>query len=308
MIPAPRLDISAKVIASSICAVTETRIDTLQLRYPRIVHAEFMTHRTFSRNASSSRAIPTTSLLVRDADIFVPTFRRNKPGMQPGDLLTAEQQADADAIWRDMAAYVTAGCRKLADKTGLDIAKQWSNRPLEWFGYIDVVVSSTDWANWDHLRDHDAAQDEIRVLCRAMKEARDAFFPTILAEGEWHLPYINDDDRVLAFQERDKFKASLAPIFTDIDLKISVQEQLLLIVSAARCCRVSYSKHDGTPSTFGEDIERFLKLVPTDDPVHATPVEHQAMPLAHWPAKYQGNFRDFAQFRQFVPHESISEP
>src|SRR6266567_280062 len=302
MIPAPRPDFQAKILASSECWMTGTRLDTLQLRYPRIIHAEVMTHRVFSRNASSSRAIPTTSILVRDADMFVPTFRHNKPGMQPGDHIAEAEQVEAEAIWRDMAAYVTTGCQKLADKNGLNVHKQWTNRPLEWFGYIDVVMSTTDFANWDHLRDHDAAQDEIRVLCRAMKEARDAVTPRILHEDEWHLPYITEEDEVLAYQLRNKFRGPLGRIFEQTTFSIAPQDQLLIVASAARCCRVSFSKHDGSPTSFEEDIERFFKLVPTNDPVHASPLEHQATPLDGWNPKYRGNFRDFAQFRQMVPN------
>ena len=97
LLPLFRNDITAKFIAGS---ETEDgkRIYTLQLRYPRIIHSEFMTHRVMSRNASSSRAIPVQSILVRDEDMFIPNFRMNKPGMQPGDYLTPEAQAEAAAV------------------------------------------------------------------------------------------------------------------------------------------------------------------------------------------------------------------
>ena len=52
------MTITAKVICDSICKQSKIRITTLELEYPRFIHAEFMTHRMFSRNASSSRAIP----------------------------------------------------------------------------------------------------------------------------------------------------------------------------------------------------------------------------------------------------------
>jgi hypothetical protein len=42
---------------------SNTRVTTIALRYPRFVHSEFMTHRQFSRNASSSRAIPVEKML-----------------------------------------------------------------------------------------------------------------------------------------------------------------------------------------------------------------------------------------------------
>jgi hypothetical protein len=56
------VSITAKVIADSI-ADGCPRLITLQLRYPRFIHSEFMTHRAFSRNASSSRAIPVERLI-----------------------------------------------------------------------------------------------------------------------------------------------------------------------------------------------------------------------------------------------------
>jgi hypothetical protein len=169
--------VTVKSIAASVSNATGARIDTLQLRYPRMVHADFMTHRVFSRNASSSRAIPHASLTVRDADIYVPRFRKNKPGMQPGEFLSSAEQAEAERIWREMAAYILERTAELSEKKGLNIHKQWVNRPLEWFGYIEVLVTSTDWSNFDALRDHPAAQDEIEALAKEMKRVRDATVP-----------------------------------------------------------------------------------------------------------------------------------
>ncbi len=51
-----------KIIADS-CSHEGKRITTFQLRYPRFIHSEVMTHRVFSRNASSSRAIPVIKLI-----------------------------------------------------------------------------------------------------------------------------------------------------------------------------------------------------------------------------------------------------
>jgi len=48
---------SCKILLDSI-SETIKRITTFALTYPRIIHSEFMTHRVFSRNAASSRAIP----------------------------------------------------------------------------------------------------------------------------------------------------------------------------------------------------------------------------------------------------------
>lgn len=46
----------AKILADSIAS--GVRLTTMQVTFPRIVLAEFNTHRMLSRNSASSRAIP----------------------------------------------------------------------------------------------------------------------------------------------------------------------------------------------------------------------------------------------------------
>lgn len=302
LIPLFREDITSKLIAHSECAETGKRISTHQTRYPRIIHAELMTHRALSRNASSSRAIPVTSILTRDAEMFVPNFRANKPGMSPGDWLTPEKQAEAEAVWREAAEACIKAARTLSNKDGLNVHKQWANRLVEWFGYIDVLISATEWRNFDALRDHGAAQDEIRLLARAIIPSRRQFGPTLLLPGQWHLPYITEKDRYEAGRGIFNYASRIREVLDTVDdcPDLSLNDALLLIASAARACRLSYSKLDGTPSTFDDDIERWRKLVPSNDPVHASPLEHQATPLGNLAPKYQANFRGWGQFRQFV--------
>lgn len=305
-----------KMIASSISEDTGARIDTIQVRYWRPIHGEVMTHRVFTRNASSSRAIPYVSLTVRDEDLFVPQFRKNKPGMQPGDYLSAAEQVQAEAIWRDMAEYCLKRTAELADKTSLNIHKQWVNRPLEWFGYIDVLITSTDWSNFDGLRIHGDAQDEIRVLAEMMLEARDFAEPKMLKHGEWHLPYITAEDVEEASRlvMRKKLPEGLVSevVYNLMELKgleghhfISARNALLLAMSTARCCRVSYSKHDGARPEIETDLELFLRLAGAT-PKHASPLEHQARPkLDCEPDWVQGNLLGFSQFRKFIPNERL---
>jgi thymidylate synthase ThyX len=303
-----RADITAKVIASSI-GPSGVRLDSLQLRYPRIIHAEFMTHRLFSRNASSSRAIPVASMTARE-EIFVPEFSKNKPGMQAGRRFTEDEQIKAAAIWRRMADACLEGSKELAE---IGAHKEHANRPLEWFGYIDVVCSSTHWSNWDALRDHPDAQPEIRDLAVAIKNARASVRPTTLKVGDWHLPYVTDevikdvyslvdrgeeghllDDTAFAFRHNH---------VGDLDC----YTQLLICISAARCCRVSYAKHDGTPSSLEDDIRRFC-LLAQSQPIHASPLEHQAQAVDEFfdPSSLSGNFSEgWVQFRKLIPGECM---
>jgi len=80
--------ITAKVIADSV--FQGHRLTTLILEYPRFIHSEFMTHRVFSRNASSSRAIPVRTMLwqvIRNPAMPV-HWGKNQPGMQAKEELS----------------------------------------------------------------------------------------------------------------------------------------------------------------------------------------------------------------------------
>lgn len=54
--------ITAEIVADSIGSDVP-RLTTMQLRFPRFILAEFNTHRVFSRNARSSRAVPIETML-----------------------------------------------------------------------------------------------------------------------------------------------------------------------------------------------------------------------------------------------------
>ena len=95
------MTITATIVADSI-SPQGIRLTTLQLRYPRFIHAEVMTHRMFSRNASSSRAIPVAKM-IEDLrrDPAMPVFwGSNKPGMQAGTELTGSALSAAQYYWR----------------------------------------------------------------------------------------------------------------------------------------------------------------------------------------------------------------
>ena len=67
----------------------DSRLTTLELVFPRIVLAEFNTHRVFSRNSASSRAIPIKKMLARvNEDPYIPeAWTSNQKGMQ-GEVIT----------------------------------------------------------------------------------------------------------------------------------------------------------------------------------------------------------------------------
>lgn len=245
------MTITATVIADSI-ADGCPRITTLQLRYQRFIHSEVMTHRAFSRNASSSRAIPVERLIhdVLDDPAMPIYWGSNKPGMQAGEELPS-----GDRVWlmqRDAAIY---GARHLAE---MGYHKQIVNRILEPFAHINVLVTATAdaYAHFFALRDHPDAQPEIAALARAMREAMAGSEPQELLDGEWHLPYIDEFDTSGLW---------------NLDFEQVMQ------VSAARCASVSYKTVDGKPMTVDKALAIYDKLAGSD-PIHASPFEHIARP------------------------------
>lgn len=241
----------AIVLADSI-SLNGKRITTFQLRYPRFIHSELMTHRVFSRNASSSRAIPVARMIqqVRQDPAMPIHWGANQSGMQAKVELEPILRDQAINKWH-LAAEMAADIAE--EMAALGLHKQVSNRILEPFQYISVVLTATEYGNWFELRDHEDAQPEIRELAIAMRKALDESTPKPLLQGEWHLPYITDEERELY----------------SIDI--------LLQVSAARCCRVSYLRHDGQAPDINKDISLCEMLVGAR-PLHASPFEHQATP------------------------------
>jgi thymidylate synthase ThyX len=286
------MTISAKMICDSI-SPKGVRLSTLELYYPKFIHGEFMTHRIFSRNASSSRAIPIERMLeqIRDDPAMPVEWGRNQKGMQAKELLSADEANAAKAIWLASAfsAYKRA---KLLANAGAH--KQIVNRIVEPFAHIRVVVTATDFDNFFALRCHPDAQPEMRTLAVAMREAMGKSIPYPLDHHEWHLPYIQPGD----FPGR---------------LGSAVDWNELLKVSVARCARTSYLTHDGRPTTVQEDVWLYDRLL-ASRPLHASPAEHQAKPdiwleisNAYERPDLHGNLHGWRQYRKTLPFECEEE-
>ena len=268
------MTITAKVIADSISRDCP-RLTTMELRYPRFVHAEFMTHRVFSRNASSSRAIPVERLIADVvADTAMPIhWGKNQPGMQAreehDDLVVFRNDSVPPELAWVRARDVAIDAARRFTKAGYH--KQIVNRLLEPYSHINVVVTATDWDNFFELRDHADAQPEIQVLAQAMKAAMAGSEPAVTEWGNFHLPYVTREDWYRLDSPRERCK-----------------------VSAARCARVSYKTHDGKEPDLDADLQLFNKLA-AGVPKHLSPMEHQAQPFAR---VRHANFTGWRQFRK----------
>ena len=297
------MTITAKVICDSICKHSKIRITTLELEYPRFIHSEFMTHRMFSRNASSSRAIPIMKMIqaVIDNPAMPIHWGKNQAGMQAREQLEDRYQLQAQLLWKAARDSAVEHARTMMV---LGAHKQIVNRILEPFTHIRVIVTATNFANFFALRDHEDAQPEIRELARVMKAAMETSTPKSLGLGEWHLPYLDDED--LANINNHMAESSITrhkPNKWDVCM-------MACAVSAARCARVSYLTHDGERPTLQKDLELYRHLVNANPP-HMSPCEHQASPNCYGKVADLGypithsNFRGWNQFRHFIQDESV---
>ena len=154
---------TVKIIEDSL--TNGSRLTTYQLRYWRAIHAELMTHRVFSRNASSSRAIPVMKMLrqVWDDPAGPVHWGANQAGMQAHAELDGLRRKLSQAIWKWSGR---AMCVAAWSMTKIGLHKQVANRLLEPWQYINVVLTATEFDNWFDLRDHPDAQPEIQELAR----------------------------------------------------------------------------------------------------------------------------------------------
>lgn len=314
--------IVARIVADSIA--NGVRITTFELEYPRFIHGEIMTHRVFSRNAMSSRAIPVERMitLVEDNPAVPIHWGKNQSGMQ------AEESWEQDVVlkhphtgkdcevpqytaWlsaRDSAVYYARAFARAG------YHKQVVNRLLEPFQMMKVVLTSTTFDNFFHLRFHKDAQPEIKELAECMLKAYMLNEPTELREGEWHLPYMksirDDNGEMLYFlyEEGDKV------FFPNLPLEAA------LMISCSCCAQVSYRRNDNSM----EKAEDLYKRLVEADPVHASAFEHCAtpMPIQPWEfisnpnsiegitslgrdnCLYSGNFKEWLQYRQLIPNHT----
>jgi thymidylate synthase ThyX len=300
----------AKILADSL-SPDGVRLTTFEVTMPRIVLAEFNTHRMFSRNSASSRAIPVEKMIARVMeDPYIPTsWGKNQKGMQAAEELTGAAAEEARSLWlkgRDEAVF------RAQSLLSMDIHKQLTNRLLEPFMYHTCLVTATEWSNFFHLRNNAQAHPDIQIPARMMQELYEKNEPEKLNYDEWHLPLIQSDEFVLSDQSPEWNE----PIGSACTL---LTNAAAIKISAGRCARISYLTHDGKRD-HQADIELHDRLLTSG---HMSPFEHVATPLdrsnvghlemssvllnaERKPERWSGNFRGWVQYRKTIPFESDS--
>ncbi len=309
--------ISAKIVADSTNDFGN-RLTTFVLVFPRIVLAEFNTHRMLSKNSASSRAIPFDKMLKRvQEEPFIPIkWMKEHSGMQGTTYFTEEEALAGNLLenhllGRDFAVEIA---KKQSDA---GLTKQIVNRYLEPFMYHTVIVTGSEWENFFALRAHPAAEIHIAKLAELMLEAYNTSESKQLKEGEWHIPFGDnfDEDRikkiVIDTDERCVHftKETWDEIIPEYQIKIAT----------ARCARVSYLNFEGKDD-YNADIKLFNILSTSG---HWSPFEHcaRAMDIKEynsWSEKdkiyynekekgWSGNFRGFVQYRKMFQGENKTD-
>ncbi len=300
------MNISAKIVADSISQAGD-RITTFELEYPRFIHGELMTHRMFSRNAASSRAIPIDKVITLvETNLAKPIhWGVNQSGMQANN--SHEDIELCASVWKQAAQSAVVSAKQLQE---LGLHKQIVNRVLEPFQIMKTVVTATSFDNFFYLRCHKDAQPEIKVLAEVMYTEYEKSSPEALRDGEWHTPYVGH------------FRASDGDAKVEyIADRVGISVEDALKISASCCAQVSYRKTD-------QSLDKALKIydmLVSMKPVHASPLEHQATPfeytqhrrfpemameygaiedgLTHVDVEgysYSGNFKGWVQHRQLI--------
>ena len=288
----PATRIKSELLLASKNATTGDILYTWRLTYPRIILSETLTHRMFSRSTSSTRAIPTMTM-IRAVwnDMFVPKYiGSKKKGMVAGPEITGIKRTLAQYAWK-LAGY--SACLFAYGLTKLGVSKQIAGRVLEPFSWVTQIVSASAVNNFLHLRNHPDAEPHFARLARLMQDQVEeatsefAFMECadlntmegcdlinmgtlqILEPYEWHIPFIKPSEKY----------------GTEVAKRIS----------AARCARSSYTLlGSGRETTMSEDLALCERLF-GGNPKHLSPIEHQAQAMTT--GEYYANFSGFKQFR-----------
>jgi len=267
---------NAKVLADS-TNTCDNRLTTMELVYPRCVHSEILTHRMFSRNSASSRAIPVEKMIQQvETNPFIPLhWGKAQKGMQAYEQFTGVDANECVDRWLTARDYALGAAEGMLDQ---GLHKQIVNRILEPWMWITVIVTGNEgaWNNFFALRCHHEAEPHIQKIAEMAREVRSQSIPQKLSAGQWHLPLIGfEGDELLS--DEDKVK-----------------------VSVGRCARVSYLTHDGIRDVQA-DIDLHDRLLASK---HFSPFEHVAMDYEFAFVEFQGNLGSgWRQYRKVLHGE-----
>ena len=272
--------ITAKILAHSFNPETSSEVVTFECEYPLVIHAHVLTHRVFSRNTASQRAIPVKTMIraVKENPYIPLTWGKNQPGMV-AKAEEVDSPEEALKAWLDARDLAVLQAERL-DKLGLH--KQHTNRILAPWQHTKVVLTTSELENFFNLRLGSDAQPEVQALATAMQAAYAASTASFLYRDGWHLPYIDKKDGKYFYAGQE----------------VSLEQAKAL--SVACCAAVSY-RAEGM--TLEKALSIYDKLGVGTEHFHASPFEHVCTPWVYGHEVELGNLEGFHQLRHILSGE-----
>ena len=301
----------AEILADSVDH-RENRITTMKITFPRMMLAELNTHRMFSRNSASSRAIPAKKMIqmVKDNPFIPIAWQKDHKGMQGSEYFT-----DEDTIEELKDNWLQArdrAVRQASELSDIGTTKQLCNRLLEPFMWHTVIITATEWENFFKLRCpqydlgdgilHASRKDALRYISETGLDKFDGMF---IQEIDWlEANKSQADIHIQAIAElmwdakNESTPKELKPGEYHIPFSGNMNEAMLLTyclkndiysqdggldkhindlkikIAIARCARISYETLGAGPKIdFAADVKLYKILA---DSGHWSPFEHVA--------------------------------
>ena len=319
-------EIKVEIVADSINQQGD-RLTSLVLTYPRIIHAEMMTHRMFSRNASSSRAVPIQKMIeaVKNNTFCPFEFQKAHKGMQGSEYFTGQDKADCIKLWLESAELALQQAEKMKEK---GITKQVINRILEPYQYYTMLITSSKEGldNFFKLRNpvYEYIEDGVKHTFKSKKEfidyvphAKDwdALSFLLVNKGQAEIHIMDLAEKIYdAFNEstpRQPHSGQWHIPFEDkiCDFNITLSNEELVKISTAMAAHTSYTTvGNESVKSYEKWIELHDRLL-SQDPPHSSPMEHCCVCVTDedYNKSFKGeekgwfrNYKGFKSYRQII--------
>lgn len=288
----------AVVLADSISPEGH-RITTFEATYPRIVHAEMMTHRMFSRNSASTRAIPLAIQLKNLLENpFIPEkFGINQSGMQAYRDLEGLKHEEAVELW------LRGRDRAITTVLELILGNQVAEEVLQYESNREFVSAETLLKDFDKLmellpKSTDSVEKQQLMESKGVLNVHKQLAGRGLEAYMWHTIVLTgtEFDNFYALRDHPEAQGEIATIARlmkqayneSTPKRLEEGEWHLPYVeegefdnpfdgvraSAARCASVSYNRQHVRNAE--KEFERYETLLRGG---HMSPLEHQATPF-----------------------------
>lgn len=299
--------ISAKIIGHSISPKGEELI-SYELVFPRYILPEFNTHREFSRNSASSRAIPYEKMVKSIEDnLFIPiAWQLTHTGMQGREYITEPTTIEYLIKQHKFQFNMIKDSTYRMYTNG--VTKQILNRYLEPYMWHKVIMTTSKPGldNFFNLRCPQYLFEPADKVFRSRNEWIDMWNSTFKvgedvsrkaeytdwddlfflqqnqADGEIHISLLAEamwdaynESKPQELKEGEYHIPYSNDInFTELTTELSLEDKIK--VAIGMCARVSYTTVDDSSKPTSETYIRIYNKMVNAEPFHASPFEHVA--------------------------------